>query len=117
MLWVDQQSYCGPDRRRQRAGLRMRERRHDNCAGPPPPLATAMRQLRLRVLDAHGADMDAFITRAHAVAMLARSHGAHAVAAALLNLATIAAHSRMSDVRPALYEALDRAHAALEPLH
>lgn len=117
MLWVDHESYCGPDRRRHRAGLRMHERRRDNLASPPPPLSTAMRQLRLRVLDAHGAGMDAFITRAHGVATLARAQGEHATAAALLSLATMAAHSRLSDVRPALYEALDRAHAALEPLH
>ena len=117
MLWVDQHSYCGLDRRRQRASFRMIERRHDDSACPPPPLATAIRQLRMRILDAHGASMDPFITRAHAVAMLARGQGAQAVAAALLSLATIAARSRMSDARPALYEALDRAQAALEPLH
>lgn len=117
MLWVDHESYFGPDRRRQRAGLRMRERRLDNYASSPPPLTTAMRQLRMRVLDAHGSSMDAFITRVHATSLLARDQGAHAAAAALLNLAAIAARSRMSDVRPALYEALDRAHAALETAH
>lgn len=95
----------------------MRERRHDNYSAPPPPLATALRQLRMRILDAHGAGMDRFIARVHAVSMLARSLGAHAAAAALVSLATIAARNRMGDVRPALYEALDRVHAALETSH
>lgn len=112
MLWVDQKCYFGPDRRRVRA-LRLRERRRIDCAGPPPPLATALRQMRMRVLDARGASAEAFADRAQSLALLAQSQDEPDAADCLSSLALVAARGRASDVRPALYEGLERTHAAM----
>jgi hypothetical protein len=117
MLWVDYDTYCGPDRRRIRCGMRLRERRRYNYAAPPPPLPTAMRQLRMRILDAHGPGADAFARRAQSVAVLARYQNEHDASAALLSLATIAARGQQNDTRQMLYAALDRAHAVLQRPH
>lgn len=116
MLWIDQESYCGLDRRH-RLMMRLLERRRANLAGPPPPLATSLRRLRMRIIDVRGAGADAFVARAQAVAALARMQGEAAAADALLSLAELAAHGRNTDVRPSLHRALDEVHAALRTLH
>lgn len=113
MLWVDHANYFGPDRRRKSGGLRMRERRRYDYAGNPPPIATALRQLRMRVLDATGTGLDAFITRACAVAQLADFQNEPDTADAVRAMTSRAAHWRGQDVRQALYAGLDRAQAAL----
>lgn len=113
MLWVDHDSYFGPDRRRKLGGLRVRERRRYNCAGNAPPLNTALRQLRMRILDAHGPAAASLSDRALAVASIAASHGEHDAAQALSALAASALRGRNDDVRPTLYKQLDRVHAAI----
>jgi len=113
MLWVDHESYFGPDRRRKHGGLRMRERRRYDYAGNPPPVATALRQLRLRVLDATGAGADKFVARAQGVAQLADIQHEPDAADAVRGMARKVMHWRGQDVRQSLYGDLDRAHAAL----
>ena len=113
MLWVDHESYFGPDRRRKSAGLRMRERRRYDCAGLPPSLPIALRQLRMRVLDARGPGAGHYADRAQATALLAQMNHQMETSDELSSLAMIAARGVNSDVRPSLYDGLDRAHAAL----
>lgn len=113
MLWVDHSSYFGPDRRRKPGGLRIRERRHYNYAGNAPPLNTALRQLRMRILEAQGAGAAALSDRAQGVAMLASSYGEHDSAQELSAFAATALRGRNADVRPILYKDLDRACAAM----
>jgi hypothetical protein len=115
MLWVDHPNYFGPCRRRSRLAVRLIERRHETHVGSPPPLATAMRQLRQYVLDAHGEKLDAFITRVESVALLARLNAEPEASAALLRLAAVAKLGRMRDLRPDMIELLNAAHAALRP--
>lgn len=113
MTWVDHDNYFGPDRRRKPIGLRVRERRRYNYAGPVPPLNTALRQLRMRVLDARGPAAARLSDRARAVAMLAVTHGEHEAAHALSSFAAAALRGRNDDVRQTLYTELDRVHAAM----
>lgn len=117
MLWVDHTNYYGPDRRLKPHSFRLRERRQDNVAGNPPPLSTAMRQLRMHVIDARGAGAEVFADRAHGVAMLADVSGEHDAAAALSALAITAMRGRERDVRELLFRGLDRAHAQLRTYH
>jgi hypothetical protein len=113
MLWVDHPSYFGPNRRRKPGGLRVRERRRYDCAGNAPPLSTALRQLRMRILDARGPGAAALSDRAGAVATLAVAQGEYDAAQALSALAATALRGRTVDVRPSLYQDLDRVHAAM----
>jgi len=117
MLWVDQANYYGPDRRLKPSGLRLVERRRENFATTPPPLGSALRQLRLMVLDVEGEHADAFVVRAQGVAALARMHSEPEAASILMNLATVAALARSRDIRTHLYNMLDDAHAALIGAH
>lgn len=117
MLWVDHHSYFGPDRRVMPPGLRLRERRHENLAGAPPPLPTALRQLRTRVLDARGDGAKAFADRVQSLAVLAEHHHEHEAAKTLARLSRIAARGHQSDVRSALYSGLDRIHTQLRVYH
>jgi hypothetical protein len=112
MSWVDHANYFGPDRRRKSGGLRVREHRRYDYAGNPPPLSTALRQLRMRVLDASGPGVDAFIARARMVAHLADIQHEPETADVIRALTTRAAQTR-GDVRQSLYAGLDRAQAAL----
>jgi len=112
MLWVDHESYFGPDRRRLH-GMRLRERRRYDCADHPPQLSSAMRNLRMRVLDARGPGAAAFADRAQSVAFLAQLNNEMDAADSLSSLAMTAARGRERDVRPALYDGLDRAQAAM----
>lgn len=113
MLWVDQESYFGSDRRCKLGGLRVRERRRYDYASTPPSLPIAMRQLRLRVLDARGPGARQFADRAQSTALLAQMNHEYEASDELSSLALKAARGVDRDVRPALYECLDRAHAAL----
>jgi hypothetical protein len=113
MLWVDHDSYFGPDRRRKLGGLRVRERRRYDYAGHPPPLNSALRQLRMRILEARGPAAATLSDRALAVANLAAARGEHEAAHELSAFAASALRGRNSDVRPTLYKDLDRVHAAL----
>ena len=82
---------------------------------PLPPLATALRQLRQHILDAHGVGVAAFVERTQAIAALARDSGEPESSAILLKLAAIAELGRDRDVRPILLDLLDEAHWALRP--
>lgn len=119
MLWVDHESYFGPDRRMRPSGLRLFERRRENCAGAPPPLGTALRKLRMRVLDACGPQRDAFITCAHGVAQLAEMQDEPDTALALARIAEMAerARTRDRDVRSSLYDGLDQVETTLRVYH
>ena len=114
MLWVDHASYFGPDRRRKPSGMRIRERRRYDYAGNAPPLNTALRQLRMRILEAQGAGAAALSDRARGVAMLAASYGEHEAAQELSAFAAVALRGRNGDVRPALYRDLDRVHTVMQ---
>lgn len=118
MLWVDHESYFGPDRR-VRSSLRIIERRRQNCAGPPPPLGTALRKLRMRVLDARGDQREAFIASTNGVARLAEMQGEPETAFALARLALLAERAREHDrdVRTSLYDGLDQVETTLRVLH
>ncbi len=117
MSWVDHQGYFGPDRRKQRGGLRLRDRRHDNIAGRPPCLRTALRQLRMHVIEAHGPEgMNAFITRARGVAHLADKHGEREAALVLASMCTQLARAGNRDARQSIYDYLDRIYEKLRAL-
>lgn len=112
--WIDHPNYFGPDRRRARFPFRMIERRVDNAwAGPPPPLSTALRQLRQHILEARGGTREAFITRVESTALLARMNQEPEVSERLLRLAAVASIERDGDVGPDLIDMLNRAHEAL----
>jgi len=117
MLWVDHDSYFGPDRRRKAAGMRMRERRRYDLAGLPPSLPIALRQLRMRVLDARGPAAVRFADRAQATALLAQMNDEYEASDELSSLAMTAARGAERDVRPTLYDSLDRTHTVLRTLH
>jgi hypothetical protein len=118
MLWIDHENYFGPDRRKA-AKLRLVERRRENCAGNPPPLGTALRQFRMRVLDAYGPRSDAFVARALGMAQLAEMQDEPEAATALARLAGLAerGRERRADVRPALYDGLDQVETTLRVYH
>jgi hypothetical protein len=113
MLWVDHESYFGPDRRTNAAGLRFFERRKQNCAGDPPPLNVALRNLRLHVLDAHGAGSNKFAERLNATAILADMHQEPDAAFELSSLGQSVARHSGEDLRAIIYTKIDRAHAKL----
>ncbi|WP_158767230.1 hypothetical protein [Terricaulis silvestris] len=93
--------------------MRMLERRRENYAGPAPSLSIAMRQLRMRVLDAQGAAAPAFAERLRGVAQIARMHNEPGASNALNALSTTLTGARGADMRQKLYDGLDRANAAL----
>jgi hypothetical protein len=118
MLWVDHSSYYGPDRRAAPPRFRLHERRRENLAAPPPTLDGALRQLRLYVLEAHGAfGLTAFAERANAVAALAEVRGEFDVAEILTRLANSITRGRDDDMRVYIYEQLDRLYGAMHTLH
>jgi len=117
MQWVDQENYFGADRRRKSGGLRVRERRRYDYVGAPPSLTIALRQLRMRVIDAHGQGAAIFAERARAVAELARIQKEFDAADALTALALTATRGVYRDERPALYDGLARVHARLRTAH
>lgn len=113
MLWIDQETYFGPDRREAVDGLRILERRRTNRASSPPPLATALRQLRLRVLDARGAGVSAFVNRVQSTATLAEMQNETEAAYELNALGVTLERTSIDDARQHIYATLDRAHAVL----
>ena len=113
MLWVDHESYFGPDRRSNTGGLRLLERRKHNCAGDPPALNVALRNLRLRVLDAHGPGAERFTQRLAATALLAESLEERQTAFELSSLGESMKRHRGEDMRAIIYTKVDRAHAYL----
>lgn len=114
MLWVDCETYFGPDRRRA-GSLRLRERRRTNLAGRPPSLSASMRQLRMRALDACGpAGVGDFAARVTGVALLADMNNERAVSSVLTSLSRrLSTRGRDADLREGIYADLDCAHGAL----
>jgi hypothetical protein len=89
MRWVDNGKYVGLDRRRRRA-VRLLERREAGDAAQPPAVRTALRQLRMSVLEVNDQDgLDRFRAPAQAVADLARVQGYEDVANSLTALAAV----------------------------
>lgn len=117
MLWVDCSTYYGPDRRLAN-GLRIHERRRENIAGYPPALESALRQLRMYVLEAEGPlALRVFADRARALAVLAESQNETGVADILCRLAESLQRSSDSDRREFIYDQLDRLYGAMHTLH
>lgn len=113
MLWVDNDTYFGPDRRGASRGLRWLDRRQQNSASHPPPLNTALRQLRLRVLDAQGTGVSAFVDRVEGTATLAELQNEPEVAYELNALGMTLNRTCLNDARSNIYKTLDRAHAVM----
>lgn len=113
MLWVDHDSYFGPDRRRQPRGFRLIERRQHDCAGDPPSLHNAMRHLRLRVIEATGPMAAQFADRVKATALLASTQNEPEAAFELSSLGESITRHIGQDLRPIIYHKLDRAQAVL----
>lgn len=116
MRWVDNNKYVGLDRRRRRA-VRLLERRESSDAAQPPAIRTALRQLRMRVLEVNDQDnLDRFRERAQAVANLAAVQGLEEIASLLaVFAASLADKSLMlGDLQEALYAELDRIEALLD---
>ena len=113
MLWVDCDTYFGPDRRRAHK-LRMLERRKDNCAQRPPSVPTALRQLRFRVIDATPENAKLFADRMEGVARLAQLEHEQRASGMLSKLAQhVATRGAQVDLREKIYGHLDQIHSAL----
>lgn len=114
MAWIDSDTYFGPSRRRKNVGMRLRERRRYDCAGAPPSLNAALRHLRLRTIDARGpAGAGDFAERTHSVALLANMNGEHEASMLLERLSSRVSSDRQRDLRPEIYDALDRVQGAI----
>ena len=84
LRWVDDLNYFGPDRRGKGFSFFFLERRRAKHVGKPPPLATALRQLRVRMINVEGADDRTLLReRLMATALLAEAQGLEEVAQAL----------------------------------
>ncbi len=115
--WIDHQSYFGPDRRLH-AVFRVRDRRKLNLSSLPPTLPRALRKLKLGVLDARGRKgVGDFADLARNVAILADLYDAPDVSDRLTWLARRLYAHRDEDMRPMIYDALDRLHAAMDIVH
>jgi hypothetical protein len=113
MDWVDYKAYFGPDRRRGR-GKRLLDRRKDNVAGRIPALRTALRQLRMRVLDTQTPEgAEAFVQRVQATVTLAAIHDEPKAGDMLSRMAIHLMRANGADVREQLYRALDKIQDAI----
>lgn len=92
----------------------IKERRRKDFAGPPPSLRAALRQLRVRVIDAHGATgRAAFVARLLGTSLLANIQGHGPVGDMLMGLARKIQNNGAGDHRELMYEALDNAELTL----
>jgi len=79
-----------------------------------PSLDNAVRQLRLMVIDIRGVGPQAmFMDRLRAVALIADADGRAKSSQILTGLAGAIERSAGQDMRPAIYEQLDRLHGAM----
>jgi hypothetical protein len=114
MLWVDHPAYYGPNRRRAAGGLRMRDRRRENYAGAAPTLETALRQLRMHVIDCTGQSAVAGLAqRVRGISLIADAARESEIAGILKALAATLLQSGARDIRPHVYDQLDRIHGAV----
>jgi hypothetical protein len=105
--------YIGPDRRKARA-MRLVNRRKDDLSGPAPSVATALRQLRVKVFETDSPDgMKEFLERCRAVAILSNDSNERAVGNIIMDMARKLERVNGQDVRDKIYPILDRAVAAL----
>lgn len=87
MKWVDTMTYFGPDRRGAFSHFLL-ERRKQEVVGAPPRLHAALRQLRMRLLEAQSDESrPAFLERMRATALLADAQGRGAIGDVLTRLA------------------------------
>ena len=116
LKWIDVASYFGPDRRTGAFSHFFLERRRDETAGHPPALAAALRQLRVRVLNANSTDgRRALQQRLTATALLADAQGRPAIGDVLTQLAErLKAAEVGSDVSAMLQAELLKAEAMLD---
>ena len=116
MLWVDQAKYYGPDRRVANV-FRFPDRRRENRADRMPSLDNAVRQLRLQVIDVRGVGPQAmFMDRLRAVALIAEHTSKVKSSQILQGLAGALEKSGGKDMRPQIYEQLDRLHGTMAAL-
>lgn len=109
MRWIDGQAYVGPDRRGKR-GARLLERRRADYAGNAPALSTAIRQLAMRVIDAHSPEgRKAFSHRAKAVLTLAEAERNRGVGDILRGVIRKVDGPSVGDIRAQLEAELSRA--------
>jgi len=117
LRWVDTLSYFGPDRRSDQFSHFILERRKDDAAGPPPPLHVALRQLRMRVLEAETSEgRKALRDRLIATGLLADAQGRTAIGDLLTRLAERMDAAGEADVSAMLQEDLLTAEAMLGDL-
>lgn len=108
MSWIDDQDYFGPDRRT-RSTLRLTNRRQRNLAGVAPHLGTALRQLRMRVIDAFGDDgIQSFVERAQGVSALARQCYRPQIADLLDKMCEQLTRTGTRDMRPDIEAFIDK---------
>ena len=113
MLWVDCETYLGPDRRQVRT-LRIIERRKANLAQNPPALNSALRRLRQHVIDATGSGAKVFAGKVQGVAQLAEFDCETQASAMLMRLADYAAERGVDDdMREGIFYRLDRIRQAV----
>lgn len=117
MLWVDHTSYFGSNRRRKNAALRVRERRRHDYAQGAPSLSAALRQLRMHVLEARGPALTGFIQRILGVTLLAEMQHEPDAAFMLSRLATQLGREPDRDMRPEIYDTLDRVQGVMLEYH
>lgn len=116
LKWIDVSSYFGPDRRTGAFSHFLLNRRHEEKAGHPPALAAALRQLRVRVLNASDADgRRALHQRLTATALLADAQGHGAIGDLLTHMAeSLEAAGESCDVSIMLQSELLKAEAMLD---
>lgn len=115
MDWVDYKGYFGPDRRRGRGGGRLLNRRKEqDVSSRLPSLRTALRQLRMRVLETQTPEgVEEFVSRTQATVTLAAIHDEPKVGEMLSRMAIHLMRANGADVREQLYSAIDRIQAAI----
>jgi hypothetical protein len=108
LRWVDNKSFLGVDRRKQRPSLRFGERRAESADTEAPTLAAALRQLSVRANETNKpAGVQAFAHRTQAIAELADHYRENALARELRRLADLLLAAPKEDWRERLTEALD----------
>ncbi len=114
LRWVDHFNYFGPDRRGNAFSHFFFERRKHASVGAPPALHAALRQLRVRVLEAENADArHALRERLIATALLADAQGRNDIGDLLTGLASKLEEEGAADLAAFVQSELLRASAML----
>lgn len=114
LKWVDVASYFGPDRRSGGFSHFIMERRRRQAVGSPPALQAALRQLRMRLLDAETSQgRRALQERLRATALLADAQGRTRIGDHLMRLAEALERGK-GDVAATLQDELLAAEARLQ---